>query len=179
MTIEQLGSLGEFLGFLAVLVTLGYLAIQTRQTAHAARQRSHSDILARRIDLYRVQYEDPEVLGVLSKAFAQERLDAMEAQAFTVWILSFMSHLQDTYIQFKSGLIDEDVWEAELKLGTAAFTQPGFLSWWEHGKQFLTDEFVTIIEAAQTVNLVAYDPESNSWGRPEGGLLGKDAVDAE
>jgi hypothetical protein len=51
MNIETLGNLGEFIGSLAVLVTLVYLSIQTRQTVVMSRQRSHSDILARRQDL--------------------------------------------------------------------------------------------------------------------------------
>ena len=35
MTIQDLGALGEFLGSIVVLVTLGYLALQTRQNTLA------------------------------------------------------------------------------------------------------------------------------------------------
>jgi hypothetical protein len=35
MTIQDLGALGEFLGSIAVLVTLGYLALQTQQNTMA------------------------------------------------------------------------------------------------------------------------------------------------
>jgi hypothetical protein len=35
MTIQDVGSLGEFLGSIVVLVTLGYLALQTRQNTMA------------------------------------------------------------------------------------------------------------------------------------------------
>lgn len=35
MGLEQLGSLGEFVGSIAVLITLVYLSIQTRQTQKA------------------------------------------------------------------------------------------------------------------------------------------------
>lgn len=48
MDIQTLGNLGEFVGSLAVLITLVYLAIQTRQTVTIARQTSLSDILERR-----------------------------------------------------------------------------------------------------------------------------------
>ena len=51
MDIQTLGNLGEFIGSLAVLVTLLYLAIQTKQTVTIARQSSLSDILERRQDL--------------------------------------------------------------------------------------------------------------------------------
>ena len=51
MDIQTLGNLGEFIGSLAVLVTLLYLAIKTKQTVTIARQRGLSDILERRQDL--------------------------------------------------------------------------------------------------------------------------------
>jgi len=51
MDIQTLGNLGEFIGSLAVLVTLVCLSVQTRQTVKTVRQKSHSDILARRQDL--------------------------------------------------------------------------------------------------------------------------------
>ena len=51
MDIQTLGNLGEFIGSLAVLVTLLYLAIQTKQTVTITRQSSLSDILERRQDL--------------------------------------------------------------------------------------------------------------------------------
>ena len=176
MTIEQLGSIGEFVGSLAVLITLGYLSIQTRQMNKANRQRSHADILTRRNEVLRAQYEHPELLKVLSKGSSGEPMDAMEAQCFTVWMTTLMSHLQDTYVQFKAGLLDRNVWEAEQRIGATLFTQPGFLNWWEHGQQFLTPEFVSVMENSPVTNLVLYDPETNQWSRPEGGLMGKDAA---
>jgi hypothetical protein len=37
MTLQELGSIGEFLGFLAILVTLFYLAKQNRQSITLSR----------------------------------------------------------------------------------------------------------------------------------------------
>jgi hypothetical protein len=44
MDVDTLGSLGEFIGSIAVLVTLIYLAYQTTQNNRAIRQRTHSDV---------------------------------------------------------------------------------------------------------------------------------------
>ena len=47
MTISELGSLGEFIGSIAVLITLIYLAVQVRQnTRHAQAQMGHDGWLA-------------------------------------------------------------------------------------------------------------------------------------
>lgn len=62
MDIQTLGNLGEFIGSLAVLVTLIYLAIQTRQTVTIARQTSLSDIPERRQELMAVSFNQPGFL---------------------------------------------------------------------------------------------------------------------
>jgi len=174
MDIQTLGNLGEFIGSIAVLVTLGYLAIQTRQTVTIAKQTSLSDILERRQELMN-QLMDRDFIEVWGKGCARLQLDALDAQRFTSFAISFLSHVQDVYIQYKAGLIDEKVWEAERRLMAVSFNQPGFLDWWAHGQQFVTEEFAREIERSPTTFFVLYDPEARSWGRPEGGKFARDA----
>jgi hypothetical protein len=174
MDIQTLGNLGEFIGSLAVLATLIYLAIQTRQTVTIARQTSLSDILERRQELM-AQLMDRSFIEVWGKGCSKQQLDALDAQRFTSFAISFLSHVQDVYIQFKAGLIDEKVWEAERKLMAVSFNQPGFLDWWQHGQQFVTEEFAREIEKSPTTYFVLYDPEARTWGRPEQGAFARDA----
>lgn len=56
-----------------------------------------------------------------------------------------------------------------------SFSQPGFLDWWEHGQQFVTEEFARVIEKSPTTNFVLYDPVTRTWGRPERGKFAHDA----
>jgi hypothetical protein len=174
MDIQTLGNLGDFIGSLAVLVTLIYLAIQTRQTVTIARQTSLSDILERRQELM-AQLMDRDFIEVWGKGCSKQQLDSLDAQRFTSFAISFLSHVQDVYIQFKADLIDEKVWEAERRLIAVSFTQPGFLDWWQHGQQFVTEEFAREIEKSPTTYFVLYDPEACSWGRPEGGIFARNA----
>jgi hypothetical protein len=96
MNIETLGNLGEFIGSLAVLVTLVYLSIQTRQTVAMSRQSSHSDILSRRQDLMELLMER-DFIEVWGKGCSRKKMDALDAQRFTSFAISFLSHVQDTY----------------------------------------------------------------------------------
>lgn len=178
MDIQTLGNLGDFIGSLAVLVTLIYLSIQTKQTVTNARQSSHSDILTRRQDLMNLLM-DRDFIEVWGKGCSRQRMDSLDAQRFTSFAVSFLSHVQDTYIQFKAGLIDEGVWEAERALMAVSFNQPGFLDWWEHGQQFLTVEFARLIEKSNATNLVLYDPETQTWSRPQEGKFAHDADNAK
>ncbi len=178
MTIEMLGNLGEFIGSIAVLITLVYLAIQTRQSVKTAQQSSHSDILSRRQELMMLLTKDREFIEIWSKGCSGQTLDSIDAQRFTSFAMSFLSHTQDTYIQYKAGLIDKEVWEAEESIMAVSFTQPGFLDWWEHGQQFVTPAFARLIEKSNATNLVLYDPETRTWSRPEDGRFGQNAITA-
>jgi len=178
MDLQTLANLGDFIGSLAVLVTLVYLAAQTRQTVTNARQTSLSDILERRQELM-TQLMDRSFIEVWGKGCSRQQLDALDAQRFTSFAISFLSHVQDVYIQFKAGLIDKEVWEAERKLIAVSFNQPGFLDWWKHGQQFVTEEFAREIEKSPPTHFVLYDPVSCTWERPEGGKFATDANSVE
>ena len=174
MDLQTLGNLGEFVGSLAVLVTLVYLSIQTRQAVTMARQKSLSDILGRRQVLMGLLM-DRDFIEVWGKGCTRQHLDALDAQRFTSFAISFLSHVQDVYIQFKAGLVDEKVWQAERKLMAVSFNQPGFIDWWQHGQQFVTEEFAREIEKSPETYFVLYDPQSRTWGRPETGKFAHDA----
>jgi hypothetical protein len=174
MDMQILGNLGDFISSLAVLVTLVYLSVQTRQMVASGQQQSHSDILARRQELM-TRIMDRDFIEVYGKGCSRQPMDALDAQRFTSFAMSFLSHTQDTWIQYKAGLIDRQVWEAESSIMTVSFSQPGFLDWWEHGRQFLIPEFASVIEKIRPTLPVLYDPDTQTWSRPEGGKLAQDA----
>jgi hypothetical protein len=175
LNIETLGNLGEFIGSIAVLITLVYIALQTRQTVTATKQQGNSDLLTRRHDLMRPLTNDRDFIDVFSRGCAREQMDSIDAQRFTSFGINLTAHVQDAYINYKAGLIDEDVWEAERALLLVFLSQPGFHDWWQHGRQYVTPEFSRLMEETPTPNMVLYDPETRSWSRPEGGHFGKDA----
>jgi len=78
MNIQTLGNLGDFIGSLAVLVTLVYLSIQTRQTVTISRQSSLSDTLERRQDLMKLLMER-DLIEVWGKGCSRQQLDALRA----------------------------------------------------------------------------------------------------
>jgi hypothetical protein len=174
MNIQTLGNLGEFVGSIVVLITLFYLSMQMKQSIRTDQQKSHSDILSRRQALM-LLLTQRDFIELWAKGCSRQQLDAIDAQRFTSFAISFLSHTQDTYIQYKAGLINRDVWEAEQSLMGASFSQPGFLDWWAHGKQFLIPEFASLMDKCKATNLVLYDPETRTWSRPEGGRFGQDA----
>lgn len=51
----------------------------------------------------------------------QKRMGSFDSQRFTSYAVSLLSHVQDTYVQFRAGLIDKGIWEAEKAFMAASF----------------------------------------------------------
>jgi len=85
MSIQELGSIGELIGAVAVLFTLVYLAVQTRQTRIAAELSAYFTQLRATndtIELYarwRQYLQNQELTAIIAKANLQEELSAAEA----------------------------------------------------------------------------------------------------
>ena len=176
-TIAQLlGSYGEFIGSIAIVVTLAYLAIQNRQSLVASKQQSHADVLARRQHLLTMMAIDRDLIDVLSRGNAQEPLDQIDAQRYSSYYVSLCAHVEDAFLQHRAGLVEDEAWQAEARILAPAFSQPGFREWWNYAQQFMTPEFVAAAAEFPAVNLVLYDQANAQWGTPEGGLFGKDTI---
>jgi len=71
MTIQELGALGEFVGSIAVLITLIYLSVQVRQnTRHARAQMGHDGWISN------ADSETARMGGAAAEALAKADLDA-------------------------------------------------------------------------------------------------------
>jgi hypothetical protein len=111
MNIQELGSLGEFVGAIAVMVTLVYLAIQTRLTRKAAEETAKfasMQMLQGVADMYsrwRLARMNPEIAELLVKSRGSERLTdaeqliysaAFEELFFTV-LVSYQSAAESAF----------------------------------------------------------------------------------
>jgi hypothetical protein len=120
MTIEYLGAISEMIGAVAVIVTLVYLAIQTRQSRIAAEQS---------VDLAKMQATgsvaeaysrwrnliatNPELIGVIAKANSGQELTEIEAiqisQAFEERIVASWISFTSSYASGAAHSIDGDI----------------------------------------------------------------------
>ncbi len=117
MTIQDIGSIGEFIGSMLILVTLVYLAIQNRHqqklllsTAFQARL----DPLAKYIG-WRV--ENPQFAEVLRKNFAGDSLTDMESLQLEAYSFFGISMLENAMYQKNLGALDVSDTEVESQIG--------------------------------------------------------------
>jgi len=163
MNWDAWGAIGELVGAAAVVLTLGYLAVQIRQSGKSSRQQSYHDLVTRRADFFNKLVESEKVTAIFLGGVRGDSLNEIDAQRFTSAMFNYVSHFQDVYLQRKSGLIEESVWLAERQFLAAAISLPGFIAWWQMAKQYYLPEFIAEAAQIEPIPVVLMDQKTGDW----------------
>ena len=174
MILSDLANFAEIVSAIGVVGSLIFLAVEIRKNTTATTRQSYHSIVTRRAVLFRESMsENRESAEIFAKGLAAGDLDTIDAQRFLGGMLNWMSHFQDVYMQFRSGIVEEDVWDAERRFIAAMSGQPGFRNWWREANQYYLPDFIEEVSRVKPLNLVSYDPDTHDWSRPAGLYLDK------
>lgn len=168
MTWDAISAVGQLLGAIAVIATLLFLALQIRQNTVSIRQQCYNDIFTRRQEILMRISENESLHRIWQRGLAGEHLTAEEGNRFTFISVQMFKHLEDCFVQYRSGVVAERVWNRELQMMATAVAFPGWHAWWAEASQFFLPEFVEEIATHKPLPLVIYDESSGNWGRPGG-----------
>ena len=129
MSISELGSLGEFVGSGAVLVTLVYLAVQLRQTKKAFQSASLQSGIATMNQNTQNIAADHEYSEIVMKGFHGD-LDPTERFRFGLWLTGMFHVFQQHYLDAEKGLGDPRIWAGEQRAMGNLLATPGVVRWW-------------------------------------------------
>ena len=148
MWIVELGALGEFISSIAVLVTLVYLAIQTRQAQQALQSASLHTAIATMNQNTQNVVASREYTEIVLKGLANEELAVSEWFRFILWLTGMFHVFQQHYLDSQRGLGDRRVWAAEERAMRDMLGNPGVARWWhEAPARPFTDVFVDHVNA--------------------------------
>ena len=147
MDITNLAAWGEFLGGIAVVVSLIYLASQIRQNSKLLRASTtamicdHSNAVAYRIaedaDLNRIYWD-----GLLDR----ESLSEEDRRRFDPVIGALITSLNAEYHLWREGAISPPVWQSRCRALRFAMASAGVRQWWRDWKQLYDDEFDEFVD---------------------------------
>ncbi len=166
LSIQDLGSLGEFVGAFAVVITLLYLAVQVRQTktaldanTKAVRAQALSDVTRNSHSELLSVINGEDIASVLLKLLDNDEMDDRERVLADAWLTTMFLSRQSEYFQFKDGLLDERLFVA-LQHPIFVFAREGMgRQWWEEeGQSTFSEEFV-----AHVNDRLTGDHETRSW----------------
>ena len=147
MTIQDLGALGELIGSVAVLATLIYLTLQTRQNTRAIGAQADAARIGALLNVHLTAATSAELQEVLS----EDRTDA--PAPLCIWTRrdaywqAVMIFIQWQFTQGRRGLLPSFNEPGNLVVVRALFaTFRSFEGWWEGTKSVYFPEFVEWVE---------------------------------
>jgi hypothetical protein len=132
MTLTELGALGEFVGAIAVVVTLGYLAVQIRQSNQAMKENRRlalAQTYQMRADALQemlVHAAESEHIGpIITKltglgypedVASLDQLTPIELGRFRQWQIAQQTHWDNMFYQYQQGFLDEEYYRDSFRV---------------------------------------------------------------
>jgi hypothetical protein len=141
-SIQDLGAVGEFLGAIAVVVTLVYLSVQVRQNTGATRVASHHAITDSLNLGNLAMAQNAELAQIWLKGCADRRsLDETDRHRLDMLLLSYFHVFDSLFYSARTGMGEESLLLAEEKSFSHLMNLPGVYDWWESNPYAFTPEF--------------------------------------
>ena len=173
MNWEALGAIGEIVGALAVVMTLMYLANQSRINTQAINRAAIQATLMGRGESTRFLAGDAEVCELMWRgADHPESLDPKEWLRFFLVCGSIIRPIELAYLDYEAGRMEKELWKGQEQTIVFWFTKPGVKRWLEQYGQTLYPNFTSYVNAlireveAQRVPIETYkSPDTSSLKR--------------
>jgi hypothetical protein len=143
---ELLGNYGEFIGAIAVVVTLVYLALQIKENSNTVAGATEMDF-ARELTAWHGRISaDPQLIELYEKGAAGEKMTDAELARYR-WVIAELLYLYEgVYRQYKRGLVSNDTLEQLVSTAVGFLQTESLVTWWESRTSALSDEFVAYID---------------------------------
>ena len=156
---EMIGAVGEILGALGVIATLGYLAVQLRANTRALRLEAEREAFdGSRLVLTQVSGDAELARIIRTGLMGMDSLDPDEAMRFGVWMLTTAHNWLRIHSFEREGTIDGDLIEATRRTRRDIVGTPGFRQWFELRKHWLPDDFRRMLAEEMVATSGGYVP---------------------
>lgn len=152
--------MGEFVGAIAVVITLAYLAIQVRHSREATETNTKSLRSMARIEAGKNWWEEavrlalnPDMASILAQGFEDASvLDDNQRERLIAWHMQHFFMKDTLHQQYLEGVLPEDVWKAQELVTIGCIRCESFMRTWDAGFIPATAEFKNYIERLREEN---------------------------
>jgi hypothetical protein len=133
MTVQELGSIGELIGAVAVFISLVYLAMQIRQNTRAVRISTYQAIMdsSNRIGEFLAQPGVDRIYRLGRKDLSD--LNEDDLAQFRLVAGQVMNLYEGLFLHHQQGAIDDDFFGGRFATFHRMVHQPGFKAMWTEG----------------------------------------------
>lgn len=143
MSLEIITAVAELLGAIAVVSSLVYLGLQTRKSAVEDRARTIHDISASFSDWQITIGTDPDASRLWAVGIGNfENLNEIERVQFLMIFGGVNRILEDAFLQYKAGRMDEHIWKSYISTMVFIGDTPGVREYFETRGHQHTKDFI-------------------------------------
>ena len=129
MKLEKISAAAELVSSIAIVMTLGYLAIQTRQNTTAIQATVRQSMLADDLEIIRQQIDYPNATPA---RFGGSDLSDQDLIELNSTLLALVRVRENQWLQHQNGVIDERTWLTYRTALTAVFSTEFTRSWFRN-----------------------------------------------
>jgi len=159
MNWDALGSVAEAIGAIAVLLTLVYLAIQTRDNAKVLKARAVWDAQSSFVEVNEQLGDGGRVSELVYRALqADQEFTEYELYLLHRFLRGWMQRMEAQFALYQAGILDEEVWLLRKGYAKAVLNIPVLADSWQLDKEnsMFTKAFVVAIESSEDGELAGF-----------------------
>jgi len=156
MTLDQFANIGEFIGGIAVIISLVYLALQIRTNTEAQKSSTYQAIVSDFGALNNTMASTPELSHLFVQAMEDyHQLSSDQKARISQLFFQCFRFFENMFYQYKKGYLDEEVWIGWKRLMLTYYSRPGFQTWWAHRRDVYSEPFAIFLETEKLDRKVA------------------------
>ena len=144
---NALGAVGELVGALAVVLTLGYLALQMKQNAIGMKIAAKQEMTRQYSDYVDLLLLNPDLRDINEKGLSAEGLIETDRPVFRLLMSKVIWYFASMHYQYTQHGLSDDEWIQSKELISQYCSRPGFRWFWENRKHHYSIIFREYIES--------------------------------
>jgi len=146
-TIQALGSLGEFVSALAVVISLIYLAQQMSQNTTSVRAASFNSMVQNSIRILEHAFRDSEFADFLHRAEKDpSSLSPSELVRWDAYMTAVYRHFGNLVYQYRVGALDRQMWESYERTLRQHLRTPSWRDWFRANRNIFSEALQKHVE---------------------------------
>ena len=147
MTSADISNIAQALAAVATVGSLVFVGLQIRHNTRALKATSHHAVTDSFNALNALIVSDQNTARIWRSGFAGlDNLDEDEAMSFSFLALGYMRIFETLFYQYKTGTMEEQLYEAELNTLKSVFANPGLRAWWSANPMAFSTEYRAFID---------------------------------
>ncbi|MFT4799243.1 MAG: hypothetical protein ACI9W1_002681 [Candidatus Azotimanducaceae bacterium] len=149
MNWEVAGAVAEIVGALAVILTLGYLAIQVRQGNLAMRVAAKQEMTRQFADMTDLLLGNPELFDMFDRIIMKNGAPQteLEASQLSMVLVKATWYFSSMHFQFTTHTLSSTEWHQSKSLIRFYCRCQAYQSWWPANRGGFPEEFASFIES--------------------------------